>query len=105
MQQELIEILEKEGKRKESSFTLENTPMDETTTIARIFRQEGPPPPFSRHMVSSTTLTSQRPNTLPKRFNIHSQASSHYNRKFIEIEHPLLRLGQSIIAYGLMEKK
>ncbi|MBW0489729.1 hypothetical protein O181_029444 [Austropuccinia psidii MF-1] len=41
MQQELIELLKKEEKRKESSFTSENSPMEENTTIPRIFRQEG----------------------------------------------------------------
>ncbi|MBW0547673.1 hypothetical protein O181_087388 [Austropuccinia psidii MF-1] len=30
MQQELIELLRKEGTRKESSFTTENSPMEET---------------------------------------------------------------------------
>ncbi|MBW0509032.1 hypothetical protein O181_048747 [Austropuccinia psidii MF-1] len=46
MQQELIELLKKEGKRKESSFTTENSPMEENTTMLRIFRQEGSPSPF-----------------------------------------------------------
>ncbi|MBW0571435.1 hypothetical protein O181_111150 [Austropuccinia psidii MF-1] len=76
MQQELIELLNKEGKRKESSFTTENSPMEETTSMPRIFRQEGSPSPFSRPMASSTPFTSQRPNTLPKRFNTHAQAPS-----------------------------
>ncbi|MBW0530796.1 hypothetical protein O181_070511 [Austropuccinia psidii MF-1] len=35
MQQELIELLKKEGKRKESSFTSENSPMEETTSMPR----------------------------------------------------------------------
>ncbi|MBW0505270.1 hypothetical protein O181_044985 [Austropuccinia psidii MF-1] len=76
MEQELIELLKKEGKRKESSFTTENSQMEETTTMPRIFRQEGSPSPFSRPMSSSTPLTSQRPNTLPNRVNIYAQASS-----------------------------
>ncbi|MBW0513928.1 hypothetical protein O181_053643 [Austropuccinia psidii MF-1] len=76
MQQELIELPKKEVKRKESSFTAENSPMEEATSIARIFRQEGPPSPFSKPMASSTPFTSQRQNTLPNRVNIHSQASN-----------------------------
>ncbi|MBW0546004.1 hypothetical protein O181_085719 [Austropuccinia psidii MF-1] len=43
MQQELIELLKKEGKRKESCFTTENSPMEETTTMPRILRQKGSP--------------------------------------------------------------
>ncbi|MBW0471666.1 hypothetical protein O181_011381 [Austropuccinia psidii MF-1] len=54
MQQELIELLKKEGKRKESTFTAEKSPMEETTSIPTIFRQEGSPSPFSRPMDSST---------------------------------------------------
>ncbi|MBW0471953.1 hypothetical protein O181_011668 [Austropuccinia psidii MF-1] len=50
--------------------------MDETTTIPRIFRLEGSPLPFLRLMNSSTPSTFHAPNTLPKRFNINSQASS-----------------------------
>ncbi|MBW0574754.1 hypothetical protein O181_114469 [Austropuccinia psidii MF-1] len=41
MKQELIELLKKEEKRKASSFTPGKSPMEETTTIPRIFRQEG----------------------------------------------------------------
>ncbi|MBW0515915.1 hypothetical protein O181_055630 [Austropuccinia psidii MF-1] len=41
MQQELIELVQKAGKRKESSFTAENSPMEETTSIPRILRKEG----------------------------------------------------------------
>ncbi|MBW0551157.1 hypothetical protein O181_090872 [Austropuccinia psidii MF-1] len=37
MQQEIIELLKKEGQRKESSFTAENSPMEETTSMPRIF--------------------------------------------------------------------
>ncbi|MBW0479443.1 hypothetical protein O181_019158 [Austropuccinia psidii MF-1] len=76
MKQELIELLKKEGKIKESSFTSEKSPMEENTTMPRMFREEESPSPFSRPMASSTPFTSQRQNTLPKRVNIHTQASS-----------------------------
>ncbi|MBW0570923.1 hypothetical protein O181_110638 [Austropuccinia psidii MF-1] len=74
-QEKLIELLKKLDKRKESSFTTDNSPMEETTSMPRILRQEGSPSPFSRPMASSTPFTSQRPNTLPKRVNIYAQAS------------------------------
>ncbi|MBW0590561.1 hypothetical protein O181_130276 [Austropuccinia psidii MF-1] len=64
-QQELIEPLKKEGKRKESSFTTENSSMEESTTMPRIFRQEGSPSLFSRPMASLTPFNSHRKNTLP----------------------------------------
>ncbi|MBW0555278.1 hypothetical protein O181_094993 [Austropuccinia psidii MF-1] len=76
MEQELIELLKKEEKIKESSFTTQNSPMEENTTMPRIFRQEGSPSPFSRLMASSPPFNSHRTNTLPKRVNIHAQASS-----------------------------
>ncbi|MBW0586304.1 hypothetical protein O181_126019 [Austropuccinia psidii MF-1] len=50
--------------------------MEETTSMPRIFRQEGSTSRFSRPMASSTPFTSQRPNPLSKRVNIHAQASS-----------------------------
>ncbi|MBW0537097.1 hypothetical protein O181_076812 [Austropuccinia psidii MF-1] len=74
-QQEIVQLLKKEGKSKESSFTAENSPMGETTSMPRIFRQEGSPSPFSRPIASSTPFTSQRPNTIPKRVNFYAQAS------------------------------
>ncbi|MBW0532762.1 hypothetical protein O181_072477 [Austropuccinia psidii MF-1] len=76
IQPESIELLKSQGKGKESSFTEENSPMDETTTIPRIFRQEGIPLPFSRLMNSSTPFTSHGPNTLSKRVKANSQTSS-----------------------------
>ncbi|MBW0460602.1 hypothetical protein O181_000317 [Austropuccinia psidii MF-1] len=54
---ELIELLQKEGKRKDSSLTMGNNPMEETNTIPRIFRQKVSPSPFSRPMASSTLFT------------------------------------------------
>ncbi|MBW0552893.1 hypothetical protein O181_092608 [Austropuccinia psidii MF-1] len=57
MQQEIIELLKKAGKRKESSFNADNSPMEETTSMPRISRQERSTSPFSRPMASSTPFT------------------------------------------------
>ncbi|MBW0462517.1 hypothetical protein O181_002232 [Austropuccinia psidii MF-1] len=92
MQQELIQLLKKEGKRKESSFTTENSPMDETTSMPRIFRQEGAPSSFSRPMASLTPFTSQRPNTVPKRVNIYPQASSPLQQKIPKNNTPIVKI-------------
>ncbi|MBW0467933.1 hypothetical protein O181_007648 [Austropuccinia psidii MF-1] len=75
IQKDQIELLKKEVKRKESSLTSQNSQMEATKSMPRIFRQEGSQSPFSRPMASSTPFTSKRPNTLPKRVNIHAQAS------------------------------
>ncbi|MBW0532384.1 hypothetical protein O181_072099 [Austropuccinia psidii MF-1] len=71
-----IELLKQEGKRKESNFNEENGPMEENTSIKRIFRQKGSPSPSLKPMSSSTPFTSKDPNTLPKRVHINAQASS-----------------------------
>ncbi|MBW0568354.1 hypothetical protein O181_108069 [Austropuccinia psidii MF-1] len=92
MQQELIELLKKEGKRKESSFTAENSPMEETTSMARIFILEGSPSPFSSPMASSTPFTSQRQNTLPKQVNIHAQASSPVQPEIPQNNTPIVKI-------------
>ncbi|MBW0479514.1 hypothetical protein O181_019229 [Austropuccinia psidii MF-1] len=92
MQQELAELLKKEGKRKESSFTTENSPIQETTRIPRIFRQEGSPSPFSSPMASSTPFTSQRPNTLPKRVNIYAQASRPFQKEIPRNNTPIFKI-------------
>ncbi|MBW0575236.1 hypothetical protein O181_114951 [Austropuccinia psidii MF-1] len=93
MQQESIELLKKEGKRKESSFTEESSPMEEATSMPRIFRQEGSPSPFERPMTSSTSFTSQRPNTLPKRVNIHAQASIPLQQEIPQNNTPIFKIG------------
>ncbi|MBW0512687.1 hypothetical protein O181_052402 [Austropuccinia psidii MF-1] len=92
IQQELIELLKKEGKRKESSFTIEKIPMEETTSMPRIFRQEGSQSPFSRPMASSTPFTLQRPNNLPKRVNIHVQASSPLQQEIPRNDTPIVKI-------------
>ncbi|MBW0500468.1 hypothetical protein O181_040183 [Austropuccinia psidii MF-1] len=92
MQQELIEILKKEEKRKESNFTAENSPMEENTTIPRVFRQKGSPSASSSPMLSSTQLTSHRPNTLPKGVNIHAQASSPLQQEISRNTTPIVKI-------------
>ncbi|MBW0532820.1 hypothetical protein O181_072535 [Austropuccinia psidii MF-1] len=66
--------------------------MEETTSMPRIFRQEGSPSPFSRPMASSTPFTSQRPNTLPKRVNIHAQASSPLQQEIPQNNTPIVKI-------------
>ncbi|MBW0539417.1 hypothetical protein O181_079132 [Austropuccinia psidii MF-1] len=92
MQQELMKLLKKEGKRKESIFTAENSPMEETTSMPKIFRQEGSPSPFPRPMASSTPFNSQRPNTPPKRVNIHAEDSSPLQQEIPRNNTPIVKI-------------
>ncbi|MBW0547674.1 hypothetical protein O181_087389 [Austropuccinia psidii MF-1] len=43
-------------------------------------------------MASSTPFTSQRPNTLPKRVNIHSQASSPLQQEIPQNNTPIVKI-------------
>ncbi|MBW0509276.1 hypothetical protein O181_048991 [Austropuccinia psidii MF-1] len=92
VQQESIELLKNQGKGKESTFTEENSPMDETTNMPRIFRQEGSPLPFSRLMTSSAPFTSHGPNTLPKRVNTNAQASTPLKQEIPRNNTPIVNI-------------
>ncbi|MBW0576605.1 hypothetical protein O181_116320 [Austropuccinia psidii MF-1] len=69
MQAELLALIKKEGKNKSSSYTPQNSPLEEQTTLPRSFRQHGSPSPYPRPMATSTPYTEQRPkiprNTTP----------------------------------------
>ncbi|MBW0478947.1 hypothetical protein O181_018662 [Austropuccinia psidii MF-1] len=73
MQEQVLELIKKEGKNKSSSYTPQNSPLEEQTTLPRSFRQHGSPSPYPRPMATSTPYTEQRPSTLPRRVNISSQ--------------------------------
>ncbi|MBW0480750.1 hypothetical protein O181_020465 [Austropuccinia psidii MF-1] len=66
--------------------------MKETTRMPIIFRKEGLPSPFSRPIASSTPFTSQRPNTLPRRVNIHAQASSPFQQGIPQNNTPIVKM-------------
>ncbi|MBW0558017.1 hypothetical protein O181_097732 [Austropuccinia psidii MF-1] len=73
MQAELLALIKKEGKNKSSSYTPQNSPLEEQTTLPRSFRPHGSPSPYPRPMATSTPYTEQRQSTLPRRVNISSQ--------------------------------
>ncbi|MBW0473579.1 hypothetical protein O181_013294 [Austropuccinia psidii MF-1] len=73
MQEQLLELIKKQGKNKSSSYTPKNSPLEEQTTLPRSFRQHGSPSPYPRPMATSTPYTEQRPSTLPRRVSISSQ--------------------------------
>ncbi|MBW0473259.1 hypothetical protein O181_012974 [Austropuccinia psidii MF-1] len=78
--------------KKESSFTAEKSPMEEAIAIQRAFRKQGSPSPFSRPMTPSMPLAQQRPNTLPKRVDIHTQAASPLQQGIPKNENPILKI-------------
>ncbi|MBW0570212.1 hypothetical protein O181_109927 [Austropuccinia psidii MF-1] len=57
MQEQLLALIKKEGKNKSSSYTPQNSPLEEQTTLPRSFRQHGSPSPHSRPMATSTPYT------------------------------------------------
>ncbi|MBW0475618.1 hypothetical protein O181_015333 [Austropuccinia psidii MF-1] len=92
IQQELIELLKEEGKRKGSRFTTENIPMEESISMPKIFRQGGLPSSYLGPMASSTPFTSQTPNTLPKRVNIYAQASGPFQQEIPKNNTPIVNI-------------
>ncbi|MBW0553360.1 hypothetical protein O181_093075 [Austropuccinia psidii MF-1] len=80
MQVELRALIKKEGKNKSSSYTPQNSPLEEQTTFPRLFRTHGSPSPYPRPMATSTPYTEQRQSTLPIRVNISSQISTPLNQ-------------------------
>ncbi|MBW0531241.1 hypothetical protein O181_070956 [Austropuccinia psidii MF-1] len=66
--------------------------MEAAKSIPRIFRREGSPSPFSRPMASLTAFTSQRPKTLPKRVNIHAQASIPFQKEISQNNTPIVKI-------------
>ncbi|MBW0587216.1 hypothetical protein O181_126931 [Austropuccinia psidii MF-1] len=60
--------------------------------MPRILRKEGSPSPFSSLMASSTTFNSQRPDNLPKRVNIHTQASSPLQQEIPRNNTPIVKI-------------
>ncbi|MBW0547023.1 hypothetical protein O181_086738 [Austropuccinia psidii MF-1] len=57
-----------------------------------MIRQKGSPSPFSRPMVSSIPFNSKRPNKLPKRVNIHSQASISLQQEIPRNNKPIVNI-------------
>ncbi|MBW0495862.1 hypothetical protein O181_035577 [Austropuccinia psidii MF-1] len=73
MKEKLLALIKKEGKDKSSSYTPQNSPLEEKTILPRSFRPHGSPSPYPRPMATSTPYTEQRESTLPRRVNISSQ--------------------------------
>ncbi|MBW0515808.1 hypothetical protein O181_055523 [Austropuccinia psidii MF-1] len=92
MQAELLELIKKEGKNKSSSYTPQNSPLEEQTRLPRSFRQHGSPSPYPRPMATSTPYTEQRPSTLPRRVNISSQIPTTLNQEIPKNITPIVKI-------------
>ncbi|MBW0582148.1 hypothetical protein O181_121863 [Austropuccinia psidii MF-1] len=46
MQEQLLALIKKEGKNRSSSYTPQNSPLEEQTSLPRSFRQHGSPSPY-----------------------------------------------------------
>ncbi|MBW0583924.1 hypothetical protein O181_123639 [Austropuccinia psidii MF-1] len=52
MQEQLLALIQKEGKNKSSSYTPQISPLEQQTTRSRSFRQHGSPSPYPRPMAT-----------------------------------------------------
>ncbi|MBW0522842.1 hypothetical protein O181_062557 [Austropuccinia psidii MF-1] len=52
MQEQLLGLIQKEGKNKSSSYTPQNSPLEEHTRLPRSFRQHESPSPYPRPMAT-----------------------------------------------------
>ncbi|MBW0592502.1 hypothetical protein O181_132217 [Austropuccinia psidii MF-1] len=92
MQAELLALIKKEGKNKSSSYTPQNSPLEEQTTLPRSFRQHGSPSPYPRPMATSTPYTEQRPSTLPRRVNISAQIQTPLHQEIPRNTTPIVKI-------------
>ncbi|MBW0582304.1 hypothetical protein O181_122019 [Austropuccinia psidii MF-1] len=92
MQAELLALIKKEGKNKSSSYTPQNSPLEEQTTLPRSFRQHGSPSPYPRPMATSTPYTEQRPSTLSGRVNISSQIPTPLHQEIPRNTTPIVKI-------------
>ncbi|MBW0463687.1 hypothetical protein O181_003402 [Austropuccinia psidii MF-1] len=92
MQEQLIALIKKEGKNKSSSYTPQNSPLEEQTTLSRSFRPHGSPSPYPRPTATSTPYTEQRQNTLPRRLNISSQIPTPLHQEIPRNTTPIVRI-------------
>ncbi|MBW0588444.1 hypothetical protein O181_128159 [Austropuccinia psidii MF-1] len=92
MQEQLLALIKKEGKNKSSSYTPQNSPLEEQTTLPRSFRQHGSPSPCPRPMATSTPYTEKRPSTLPRRVNISFQIPTPLNQEITRNTTPIVKI-------------
>ncbi|MBW0578875.1 hypothetical protein O181_118590 [Austropuccinia psidii MF-1] len=92
MQEKLLALIKMEGKKKSSSYTTQNSPLEEQTTLPRSFRQHGSSSPYPRPLATSTPYTEQRPNTLPRRVNISSQIPTPLHQEIPRNTTPIVKI-------------
>ncbi|MBW0498870.1 hypothetical protein O181_038585 [Austropuccinia psidii MF-1] len=62
IQEKLIEIIKKEGKNKSTSYTPQNSKLEEKPTLPRSFRPDGSPSPYPISIATSTPYTEKIQN-------------------------------------------
>ncbi|MBW0504929.1 hypothetical protein O181_044644 [Austropuccinia psidii MF-1] len=92
MQEKLLELIKKEGKNRSSSYTPQNSPLEEQTTLPRAFRKHGSPSAYPRPMDISTTYTQQRENTLQRRINISAKIPSSFHQEIPRNTTPIVKI-------------
>ncbi|MBW0570850.1 hypothetical protein O181_110565 [Austropuccinia psidii MF-1] len=92
MEAELLALIKKEGKNQSSSYTPQNSPLEEQTTLARSLRQHKSPSPYPRPMDTSTPFTEQRPSTLPRIVNLSSQIPTPLHQQILRNTTPIVKI-------------
>ncbi|MBW0481139.1 hypothetical protein O181_020854 [Austropuccinia psidii MF-1] len=92
IQEKLLEIIKKEGKKKSTSYTPQNSTLEEQTTLPKSFRPDGSPSPYPRPMATSTPYTKQIQNTLPIKVNISSQITTPSHQEIPRNTTPIVKI-------------
>ncbi|MBW0477361.1 hypothetical protein O181_017076 [Austropuccinia psidii MF-1] len=92
MKEQLLALIKKEGKNKSSSYTSQNSPLEEQTTLPRSFRPHESPSPYPRPLDTSTPYTEQRKNTLLRRVKISSQIPTPLHQDIPRSTTPIVKI-------------
>ncbi|MBW0461889.1 hypothetical protein O181_001604 [Austropuccinia psidii MF-1] len=92
MQEKLLALIKKKVKHRSSSYTPQNRPLEEHTTLPRSFRPHGSPSPYPRPMATSTPYTELRQSTLPRTVDISAQIPTTSHQKTPRNTTPIVKI-------------
>ncbi|MBW0553582.1 hypothetical protein O181_093297 [Austropuccinia psidii MF-1] len=104
MQEGLLELLKKEGKRKSSSFNPQEIPIHKDMPLPRSFRQECSLSFYEKFMATSTTFTEKRPKTLPISVKITRQIPIPLNKEILRNKNPIFKISAKYYSLWLYGK-
>ncbi|MBW0506693.1 hypothetical protein O181_046408 [Austropuccinia psidii MF-1] len=92
MKADFLALIKKEGKRNSSSYTPQNSPLEEKTTLLRALRKNESLSSYPRPMATSTPYTEQRQSTLQRRVNISSQIQTPLHQEISINTTPIVKI-------------